>query len=1069
MTNSFKSFLLWLIAGLLLYGLSPLMAQSDIWIDPNRSDPTKRRSLIMNANNVESMVGNWGNVGQGSNPISGVWPRGSGHDHIYEFTGIVAAEVPDTGGVKRVIVSDAFIDGGGTAGEFDPVTNIEYKFHPLSGYFNEVQGQDQFANSLNPLSWAFSWPGKDATWDGKWNGFFGLNQFNADQEAMYYIDDTWNSEFPFYPYQDDLERRGLGMQMHVRLFQWAHPLAKDILFFYFEISNAGDFTFNAEQEAPVFFGGFGDIGPGGRGTVDDDAWFDDQVDMVYGWDHDNMGVWTRNRDIPPGYLGWKFLESPGVENDQVDNDSDGLIDESRDNEAGDIIFGPVGIYGDAKDHFEGDEDGDWIADVDDVGADGIDEFGEGYPGPDADGTEGNGMPDQGEPNFGRLDNDESDQIGLTAFSAPIWGSILVSDEEAMWPRLQPGFFVQPTQTVNQFWIFASGPVNLEPGKTERFSTCYLFAFTEQALFQTAGVAQRIFDSDYRFAKPPRQPVLKAIPGDKKVTLVWNSLSELSRDPIYGFDFEGYRIYRATDPQFLDVEVITDSRGNPVFRVPITQFDKDNGLTGPHPLQFGEEIGAPTGIRFHMGDDTGLQHYFVDEGLVNGRTYYYAITGYDAGYDDDFFERGINPAKDLLPITPSESPASIVVTEGLITRSDPNTVRVTPNARASDVLAATTNRGDSLVHAVGPATGRIGVQIIDEALVKDNEYEVTFGTDVMGARVGETQTATWSVYNKTTEQFVVDNAEVPWSFSENRRRLDWTGELLDDGVILTFDNRRPDTSYARINSDWSADTETNWTAQVRPFTSTSSWVPVTFVVEWGPDFAVSDTAFRSVRANSFHYTNFKVYELDTGEPLNFLFVNSIRRDSTAQQIDEGEQIVLAVKDDPAAARYTTSWTIAFRAPRDEAGVILPEDQWIRPSEGDRFILRNQINFQSRDVYSFETSARVLNDNANGDDVLDRIRVVPNPYVVSSILESQPFLSGRGERFIRFTNLPAKCTVRIFTVNGDLVRTLQHESIENGSLPWDLKSKDDLEVAFGLYVYHVDAPGVGVKIGKFAIIN
>jgi hypothetical protein len=61
------------------------------------------------------------------------------------------------------------------------------------------------------------------------------------------------------------------------------------------------------------------------------------------------------------------------------------------------------------------------------------------------------------------------------------------------------------------------------------------------------------------------------------------------------------------------------------------------------------------------------------------------------------------------------------------------------------------------------------------------------------------------------------------------------------------------------------------------------------------------------------------------------------------------------------------------------------------------------------------------------------------------------------------------VRIFTVNGDLVRTLQHDSIENGSLPWDLKSKDDLEVAFGLYVFHVDAPGVGVKIGKFAIIN
>ena len=72
-------------------GTLPLGAQDEVWIDPNRSDQNRRRILIMNGNNDESMVGNWGNVGQGSNPISGVWPRGSGHDHIHEFTGIAAA------------------------------------------------------------------------------------------------------------------------------------------------------------------------------------------------------------------------------------------------------------------------------------------------------------------------------------------------------------------------------------------------------------------------------------------------------------------------------------------------------------------------------------------------------------------------------------------------------------------------------------------------------------------------------------------------------------------------------------------------------------------------------------------------------------------------------------------------------------------------------------------------------------------------------------------------------------------------------------------------------------------
>ena len=255
----------------LIIMFSPLVSlfgqtNGDIWIDPNVSDPTQRRSLILNGNNVETMIGNWGNVGQGGEPVSGVWPRGSAHKHIHEFTGFVAAEVPDSNGNVIIIISDAYTDGGGTQGEYDRITNVEYKYHPLPGYFNNEQGQDEIANSLNPESWPANWPGKDDTWKGNWNGFFGNNIFNADQEAMYYIDDVWNSEFKFYPYNDEgdtLRRRGLGIQMAARYFQWSHPLAKDILFYYFDISNAGNFDYKLD-EFPIYFGGFGDIGPGGR-------------------------------------------------------------------------------------------------------------------------------------------------------------------------------------------------------------------------------------------------------------------------------------------------------------------------------------------------------------------------------------------------------------------------------------------------------------------------------------------------------------------------------------------------------------------------------------------------------------------------------------------------------------------------------------------------------------------------------------------------------------------------------------------------------------------------------------
>jgi len=786
--------------------------------------------------------------------------------------------------------------------------------------------------------------------------------------------------------------------------------------------------------------------------------------MVYGWDHDNIGAWNRNRDIPPGFMGWKFLESPGIEIDGIDNDNDGLTDERRDNPAGQLVFGPVGKYGDAKEHWEGDEDGDWLILIDDVGADGIMELDEGYPGPDADGTEKNGIPDQGEPNFGKLDNDESDQVGLTSFSAPLYGSILISDEEAVWPRIQSGYYAEPTQSVNQFWLFASGPFNLPSGKTERFSTCFAFGFTEQALYQTAGVSQRIFDSDYRFAKPPRQPNLKAIPGDGKVTLIWDHLAELSRDPIYGFDFEGYRIYRATDPQFLDVEMVTDSRGNPIFKKPLAQFDLDDGLQGPHPLQFGEEIGQGTGIHYNMGDDTGLQHYYIDTDLINGRNYYYAVTAYDKGYDYDFFERGLSAFEFLIAITPAESPASIVVTDGVITRMDPNTAEVTPNPLPSNLTEASSSGDDSLLHVLGQASGIVRVSVVDGDKVEDGNFEISFKTSP-GDKDGERQTSHFSIYDKNSNEFVVEDENVPFAIDDNRYSINWVKELFDQGIIIDFNNEYPNADYTKQNSGWTEESLCNYSLTIEPYVLTSGMYPISFMVEFGADSAILDTSFKNTAGKSFFPVNFKVSDYYTAEPIDFILKDGIKNG----KVNISEAIFHVFKEDTLASRYSTSWGINFSEPQDAYGNTLPQDQWISPQEGDRIIVLSQINFSENDVFEFQTFERKMSDDALLESALDNIKVVPNPYVVSSILERQPYLSGRGERFLRFINLPAQCTVRIFTVNGDLVQTLEHNSMEKGSVRWDLKSKDNLEVAFGVYVYHVDAPNVGEKIGKFAIIN
>ncbi|MCI0559432.1 MAG: hypothetical protein MN733_13130, partial [Nitrososphaera sp.] len=96
---------------------------------------------------------------------------------------------------------------------------------------------------------------------------------------------------------------------------------------------------------------------------------------------------------------------------------------------------------------------------------------------------------------------------------------------------------------------------------------------------------------------------------------------------------------------------------------------------------------------------------------------------------------------------------------------------------------------------------------------------------------------------------------------------------------------------------------------------------------------------------------------------------------------------------------------------------------------------------------------------------------NPYLANALWEPKnPYTSGRGPRAIHFTHLPSKCTIRIFTISGELVDEIQHDNpFGDGTATWDLLTRDNLSVSYGVYIYHVDAPGIGQKSGKFAIIK
>jgi hypothetical protein len=139
-------------------------------------------------------------------------------------------------------------------------------------------------------------------------------------------------------------------------------------------------------------------------------------------------------------------------------------------------------------------------------------------------------------------------------------------------------------------------------------------------------------------------------------------------------------------------------------------------------------------------------------------------------------------------------------------------------------------------------------------------------------------------------------------------------------------------------------------------------------------------------------------------------------------------------------------------------------------GDTLRLYTDNPFNGETKYHFTIKGQRV-DNKIAKENLNRIKVVPNPYVVTALWEPHnPYTSGRGPRLVQFINLPEKCTIRIYSVDGSLVQTLRHESnMRDGSEPWNLMTKDNMDVAYGIYIYHVDAPGVGEHIGRMLIIK
>lgn len=736
----------------------------------------------------------------------------------------------------------------------------------------------------------------------------------------------------------------------------------------------------------------------------------------------------------------------------------------------------------------------WDELIDDVGLDGVPFSGargegDGFP------TSGAGTPFPGEPNIDKTSVAESDMIGISSVTFPLAGSLgdgsSFARDGSFWRnRMLPGNLGQEAQPGDDTDILVSSSLfPLQRGQTERFSVAITVAQTNSANYENdrdrvndnLDEAFNAYEADYQFATAPPAPNVTAVAGDGKVTLYWDEVAEehfdrfLSRIPgntdADARNFQGYKVYRSTDSGFQDIHTITDARGNKVFREPLAIFDLINEWSGLHPIDI-------NGIKFNLGSNSGIQRKYVDENVVNGRRYYYAVTAYTFG----------NARNE---ISPSESPIFISVNPDGSVDTGPNVNVVTPAASRAGYIDP---ENPEATPVRGTTSGRVFVDVIDPEEVRvDNLYRVVFSDTLIPSGRDDTpdtlRTKDFSLLNITSGDTLIKES-ANFNMEDNP---------VMEGFRLMLDNSELELAVNQERSEWLPNDD--YEKDVHSFAFFLEGTPrasdYMFIFDELGVARSIDTTYAGIQLDGMD-VNFRIFNTsirdDDGNPIEVEFAfNNLHNNPEATDNDPnvtqpGEFSAGLARQGPfvnmrrdqifiyepvGESQRTLTWSLFMNPAAEGQGMnrtVLSRN----PQPGDTLQIFTNKPFTELDIFEFRMSdmQKGVVDQDQAREELERIRVVPNPYVATNPFEPRPTMARPDQvRELHFTRIPVPSTIRIFTVDGQLVQTIEATEANtfNGTYKWDMLTKDNLELAYGVYIYHVEAPDVGEHISRFAVIK
>ena len=624
-------------------------------------------------------------------------------------------------------------------------------------------------------------------------------------------------------------------------------------------------------------------------------------------------------------------------------------------------------------------------------------------------------------------------------------------------------------------------------------------------------AQGAYDAQFKLPSPPSPEVLVS-ELDQQIILSWENDKSASIEAYSDLDynFEGYNVYQGESENGPWKLIATYDVPNAIGLILDKNFDIESGLILEGPVQFGTDSGVQRLIDLRRDELRGN----ID--LINGRKYYFAVTSY--AYSDVKAPKTVESSKTAITVRPHAPALGLYldaasgdsisfnhtgIAEAAISAEVIDPLQLTGESYAVDFAYDSTTATGSWIFGTLDAA-----EDINDTMIVSTELDA-YASDLIDGFILSVADVSFEApkLNTSWEQTTnivgtqVETAELLAISPGGVDSLAWTDETMTDTVKLDtlygpgFYYDRFDTHDIGLYTWFTLYREVKHDVRIQSFASNfgalggdraadipgigggnndietlQSDLEIRFT-EAGQNASVYLRANRFAPNDSLIKVPFEVWDIERNIQLCIGIADNNRTGGIQDTSQEDWEHTLDL-----------DWVVVFYQDYatygDSIQPILnnPNSGWCWEfNSGSKFSIGDVVQLKflnpvkaGEDRWVLTPSALVAATNEQEQDQLDLLNVFPNPYFAFNVEEKTPL-----GRFVTFTHLPeGEATIRIYSLGGHFVNRLDHGSSSFAGTSfeqWDLTNQSGIPVASGMYIVHIEIPGVGERMLKLAIFQ